>query len=1412
MKMQKVKRILSLTLACAMFASNHGISYAEENQGIPVNEDSVAEEPSDDSGILLEELSDDSEILLEELAGEEEDIAELSDESEDDTEPQEEQPIEDAQLEDFIGDQNDEAAQPQESDENLDREMQPEDPELVFEKIWIPGDLTEILKDEDGKWRFSQDLLFEDREDQEDCSYKSLLTEGLEMELYELLEDYLLSAREDEKDHTVQLEFSLGEFDTEDQNLDDGEVDILEEGWEDAFQNAMDAFWYDHVDANWLDREECKIRIVCTGEEADEGVHWSADAVWELVCKYEEEDADSMTEELDRFLEQYGRGEQEKEVYVKEVYEYLADQTAHMLEIQLEDEGSEEDISEEPADHASEAYGVLIWEEGNSYDQEGAARAFKQLCENAGIPCVIVRVLTEEEEIYTWNYVCPDEENWYTADIWQSEEEREALYLFPGLMDAEPVEEEPLVTPEESEGDEGTQTMPTEVEDGVGEETEPVETEDVPITSDIEYKSVEFSGSAREPKIAVKKGDQTLTEGTDYSLQYWNNTDAGTASVSITGKGEYSSYSETKTFQITRKALSKSDLSLAYSKVVYDGTNKKPDVTLKYNGIKFKKNTDYKVTYADYKNAGTGTVTVQGINNFSGTVKLTYTISKVSISSASVSLTDLWEYTGKSVKVTPGKVKVGSKALVKGKDYTVSYKNSSGNKISAGSVKKAGDYRLVIKGIGNYKGSVTKKFRITKNKLIRKVSVKAISSQSYTGGVIKPKIVVTYGTGKTKVTLKQNKHYKVTYSNNKLPGTATIKIQGVTKGGYEGTKSVTFKIVRKSLSSKDIKVTFTAGKSKFKYTGKAQKPSVKVMYGKKKLVKGVDYKVTYLNNKDVGTAKVRLTGIGNYKGTKDQKFVIESFSESDKVTIKSCTAAGYDAEAGKLTIKLKVSSNSALKKLEGSLYIVQMDSLGKKVLKRISGKKSGSSTITVSGQFSATDGFRSAMMSKYALAVKTGKKYQQISKNVLYIGNPEVTASMTEPYNGYYEKDGKVTSKKGLQGASEDYMEDLGVQHVLLNVDMATLVSTKAKAGYVKYSYKGNTYYFQDLNALVQTARYLNGWDNDNPFGWHRRNITLNLLLSWKNDLSYLIHPSARSKGAAPYYAPNMKEKKARETFEALFCYMGERLGENRKSRICNWVLGNEVNCCQAWNYSGGLSLQDCVANYADAFQLLYQGVKRTDSNTRVFISLDHGWGASDSGHSGKAYLDEFASYMNKTAPAIQWNVDYHPYSQPLSRVDFWKDGGNTTNSSNTSYISMKNIKVLTNYLGTLETKYGKPKGSIRVILGEQGFSAVHGNSGAEKKQAAALGYGYYIAAFNNRVDAYIIRSYLDDPVETRAGLYLGLMSADHRKKQSYDVYKYVDTNQSESYMKKYLPTVGLSSWKSGVPGFNAAKLAVGDF
>ena len=536
------------------------------------------------------------------------------------------------------------------------------------------------------------------------------------------------------------------------------------------------------------------------------------------------------------------------------------------------------------------------------------------------------------------------------------------------------------------------------------------------------------------------------------------------------------------------------------------------------------------------------------------------------------------------------------------------------------------------------------------------------------------------------------------------------------------------------------------------------------------------------------------------------------FSQGDIFQLDSCRAVSYDGN--KITVSLSAPGKSSLENISSQFYIVLLNSSGTELVDAAEGEVTKGGTFEIRATFSSNDSFQSFMMGKFAIAVEDMPSYRVIS-STKFLTNPDITTrkdnDFKDKYWGYYEGY-KVTSKKGIQGVNNAYTEDLKVQHVMLNVDIQDLVWVSPYAGYVPYEYKGKTYYFSDLNALRKTILDLHGWGSDegNAYGENiTRNVTVALLMSWKYDeLSYLIHPDARRRGAAPYYALNMKEENARETYEALFCYLGDKLGQ-MKYRVNNWTLGNEVNSCNAWNYSGGMPLENCVENYAQAFQLLNQGVKRTAVSPRLFISLDHCWNTADAGHNGKAFLDQFAAYMNRTTPEMEWNVNYHPYSQPLNNSAFWNDYSNTTDQEDTRYISMRNIAVLTNYLSKLESRYGKRQNSIRVILGEVGYSGNGGNS--DRLQAAALGYGYYISMFNTRIDSYIIRAYLDDPGETAAGLYLGLRRNDgvQTAKESYAVFKHLNTSSSVSYMNSYLGDIGISGWNT-VPGFDAGALDAG--
>ena len=88
----------------------------------------------------------------------------------------------------------------------------------------------------------------------------------------------------------------------------------------------------------------------------------------------------------------------------------------------------------------------------------------------------------------------------------------------------------------------------------------------------------------------------------------------------------------------------------------------------------------------------------------------------------------------------------------------------------------------------------------------------------------------------------------------------------------------------KSISSASVSLSIAT----YSFDGKVKTPSVTVKLGSTALRKGIDYVVSYRNNKNVGKATVVITGKGLYAGTITRTFVINpAKQEIQKLTAKS---------------------------------------------------------------------------------------------------------------------------------------------------------------------------------------------------------------------------------------------------------------------------------------------------------------------------------------------------------------------------------------------------------------------------------------------------------------------------------------------------------------------------------------------
>ena len=252
---------------------------------------------------------------------------------------------------------------------------------------------------------------------------------------------------------------------------------------------------------------------------------------------------------------------------------------------------------------------------------------------------------------------------------------------------------------------------------------------------------------------------------------------------------------EVKVTKINLKNLSSAGygMVLFYRDVVYNGSSRKPEVIICVVSEAYKKTgnldsipanqkkqlksgTDFWVSYSNNVNVGKGLITATGQGLYIGSAQFKFDIYQDEIKSSNLSLaSSSIAYTGKFLKpkVT---VKRSKRTLKEGTDYTVSYANN----------KLPGTAKVTVRGIGNYKGTASKTFAITKatqtlkTKLVaRNVSFKTLKKKKVQ---VATPIVITKKTQGKVTFVKKSGNKKITV--NKSTGRLTIA-KGLAKGTYK---------------------------------------------------------------------------------------------------------------------------------------------------------------------------------------------------------------------------------------------------------------------------------------------------------------------------------------------------------------------------------------------------------------------------------------------------------------------------------------------------------------------------------------------------------------------------------------------------------------------------------------------------
>lgn len=134
-------------------------------------------------------------------------------------------------------------------------------------------------------------------------------------------------------------------------------------------------------------------------------------------------------------------------------------------------------------------------------------------------------------------------------------------------------------------------------------------------------------------------------------------------------------------------------------KLIYTGSKIVPGILVELDGNELIPDTDYTYSLKNNKNAGEASLTITGIGLYCGEVSTAFTIAPAPIKSAGSLKTAT--YTGERIRQYPV-VKALGKELTEGRDYTLTFKNN----------KRVGRASAVIKGTGNYTGTLTRHFKI----------------------------------------------------------------------------------------------------------------------------------------------------------------------------------------------------------------------------------------------------------------------------------------------------------------------------------------------------------------------------------------------------------------------------------------------------------------------------------------------------------------------------------------------------------------------------------------------------------------------------------------------------------------------------------------------------------------------------
>ncbi len=410
----------------------------------------------------------------------------------------------------------------------------------------------------------------------------------------------------------------------------------------------------------------------------------------------------------------------------------------------------------------------------------------------------------------------------------------------------------------------------------------------------------------RQPKVKVTEGD--VNKAGSYKVQATGG-DAGNNYTITYGEPVSINVLAERKPVISSVKFGKKDTYTAK----YTGEQIRPAVTVTCNYVnekgkaatqKLKLNVDYMVSYSENVNAGTASVTVQGIGEYAGVITKDFTITPKEMKKVTLSAVG-------DIKIgdTPTLVVMDGNYELSPDDYDIIVKTEKNGSFKPLSEVTCGpkdilekvELKVKAREGSNYTGESSKKVKfnilgseinatpiadITFDLACLKIPAKGYT---YNGKTQKPKVTVRGADGKK---LKSSE-FKVVYSGNVNAGLAKVQIVGLynkkkNTGYYGVSEPVYFEIKQKSF--KKVSVSSVAAIPK---SGSLESITLTVKDGKRILTEGLDYWVDYSNIVDDKTGQILSDKI-----TVGQKY---------DVTLYAYDGGNYltNGEDGKRVVKVK---------------------------------------------------------------------------------------------------------------------------------------------------------------------------------------------------------------------------------------------------------------------------------------------------------------------------------------------------------------------------------------------------------------------------------------------------------------------------------------------------------------------------